>query len=326
MSSKIQKELADMTEEQPSRKRGESETSQEYMQRLAMAVGSLKDDEWSELSKDAQLWYNDAAEAYEKKKDIPIFPDHPDAKKAEEAPARRRKTSEDAAGDKPAASYKPSVGDVVKATTKRGKTYEGKLTELDADEGIVVIDIDGEDEELALKSIESWELVKAKGGKSAAKEEPESAEPEVGDTVQVTTKRGKVIMGNITELTEDDIVLEDAAGEIHDFSRDRVESITVKSKGKASKGSAKKEDADEKPAAKGKKAASDEDGAEPVTVLLRRLVVENPDATQEQISKKAKGEGAEFKEGTLEIAYKDTQRIIKLARTAGKWKIGRAHV
>ena len=88
--SKILTELATSVEEK--RKRGESNA--DLFKRIMVGVSELSDDEWNKLSPEAQDYFNDAADAANKKAD---FPEPPDAEVAadpvkEEPTTTRRRT------------------------------------------------------------------------------------------------------------------------------------------------------------------------------------------------------------------------------------------
>ncbi len=73
----------------------------------------------------------------------------------------------------------------------------------------------------------------ARGSKAKAAPEPEdSTIPEVGDTVIITTKRGKVVEGELVEV-DGDIAVVLVDGEEQEFQKDRVESIVKKDEDEA---------------------------------------------------------------------------------------------
>jgi len=304
--SAIQKKLAEATEVEPSKRQNETITNQEYMKRLALGVQSLPDDEWNKLDKECQDWFNKAADAIESKTDIPDFPD---MEPAAGATTGRRRGS--AAAETPFTSKDAKKGDTVTVVTKRGKEYTGKVTEAD-DQGIILDDTTELDHD-------KIDTIKLAGGANKV-EEP--AEPEVSDTVTVVTKRGKTITANITELTDTDIVLVDAAGEIHEFGRDRLESIVVKVKnaGKqvaaTTRTASKSEPAastpksDEKP----KRATAAANGGVSITTRIRELIADKLDAKKEDIAVILKKESLEFKQATLDLTFSDMHKIIGILR------------
>ena len=306
--SEIQKALAAATDIEPSKRNNETITDQGYLKRLALGVGELSDDEWNKLDVKAQDWFNSAADAIEKKQDLPPFPD------MEPAPSTsRRRGGGTAEAEKPYTSKDAKKGDKVEVVTKRGKEYTGEVVE--ADDAGLVLDVDGKDVELDHDKIES--IKKAGGGSSAADEQ---AEPEVGDTVTVVTKRGKTITANITEMGDKDIVLTDAAGEIHEFDRDRLESITVKVKnaGKGGKTAAKSDDKPtgkkDEPAAKSTRTTAAANGGVSITTRIRELVAERLDAKKDDIAAILKKEGLEFKQATLDLTFSDMHKIVGILR------------
>lgn len=308
--SAIQAALAAATDINPSKRSNETVTDQAYLKRLALGVQDLPDDEWNKLGQEAQDWFNQAADAIEKKTDIPAFPD---LVKAE--PAARRRGSSASAEVKPMTSADAKKGMKVVITTKRGKEYTGEVVEAD-DQGLV-LEVDGKDVELDHDKIDKISLVGA--GSDA---EPEPMEPEVGDTVEVVTKRGKKIMGNIVELTDEDMVLKDAAGEPHELSKDRLESVVVKVKnakasGSTSRAGGKAESTSNTPKADAEpagRASAKANGGVSVTTRIRELIAENLDAKKEDISAALKKGGLEFKQATLDLTFGDMHKIVGILR------------
>lgn len=313
MTSKIQNELQAATK--VTMKRGES--FQDYAKRLVLAVQDLSDKEWDALSEPAQDWFNDAGDAINAKQDVKDFPDaEPDEAQAEETTTRRRRRA--AAEEETPAAYAPKAGDKVTATTKRGKVYSGEVVELDGN--VVVID-DGK-EELELDGKTTTFVLE--GGEQGAAEEDGPRDPQVGDTVTVTTKRGKVHTGNVIEMDDDVLVIKDAAGEEQEFNRDRVESIVVKvsnakdtkdaEEPKSSRRRASTSDAKQEPAAgdDGKKTRARNGGGVSVGTRIKELILDNLDAPQEAIEKLLKKEGLQFSDATLNMIYGDTHKFLKL--------------
>ena len=307
--SEIQKALAAATEVEPSKRKNETITDQSYLERLALAVADITDEEWEKLPTAAQDWYNEAADAIEKKRDIDPFPDLP---KAEEKPAARRRGATAAEPEK----YEPKKGDVVTVVTSRDKEYTGEIVELDK-EGLV-LDVDGKDVELDHAKIKSIVL----SGEAAGKEpEPETPkDPEVGDTVKVVTKRGKEIVGNIKELTDDDMVVEDATGEIHELSKDRLTSVEIKYRPKAARAGGEGSTTKEKPTAKAAEKKEKADKPVTSTQRLRDLIVSDLAMTKDAISKTLTKEGFGFKQATVDLIYSDSHKLIGLLKEAGHIK------
>ena len=310
--SAIQAALAAATDISPSKRSNETITDQAYLKRLALGVQDLPDADWNKLSQEAQDWFNAAADAIEKKTDVPEFPD---LVKAE--PTTRRRGSAAAAETKPMTSADAKKGMKVTVVTKRGKEYTGEVVEAD-DQGLV-LEVDGKDVELDHDKIDKISMA---GGAAAAAEEPEVSEPEVSDTVEVVTKRGKKIMGNIVELTDEDMVLKDAAGEVHELAKDRLESVVVKVKnakasGSTSRTSSKTESASSTPKADAEpagRASAKANGGVSVTTRIRELIAENLDAKKEDISAALKKEGLEFKQATLDLTFGDMHKIVGILR------------
>jgi ribosome maturation factor RimP len=327
--SKIQAELLKATD--LSTKRGEDR--QDFLARVMKEVAGLDDKGWEELSKAAQDWFNDAADAKNAK--AKVLPDFPDADADE--PAEEKKTSRRvAAKEEVAAPVKPKVGVVAKITTKRGKTSTGTIVELD-DEVVVIKHGDGTEEEFDRSRVESIEVA---GGEAAPEKDEEAADPiVVGAEVTVLTKRGKSVTGKIVEL-DDDLIVLDADGKDEEFARDRVESITpVKAKGVSSKG--KPEAAEETKS--GRRAAKDEAGGRrggeadeakaddkpkrssnpagvSVGTRIKELIAEDFEATEEEIGKALKKEGIEYRDNTLKLQFTDCHKFIDILKKQKKIK------
>ncbi len=306
--SKIQKELCEAAETDP--KRGEDR--QDFLLRLALAVNKLPDSEWNKLGKEAQSWVNDASDAANAKKELPDFSD---AEKAESGSSRRRVSQEDAAP----APYEPKLKDDVKATTKRGKIVTGKIVEMDKD--IIVLKlVDGGEEELNRDRIEKIEPLG--GSKDPAEEGPR--DPKVGDTVTVTTKRDKVVTGEVVEMDKDIIVLKLVDGGEEEFMRDRIASIKVEGGRRAESGSTGRRSADsskdnegkgdEKPAAEDGKRTRATNAGVSVGTRVRELIIENMDAKLEDISKMLKKENLEFRENTVQLNYADAHKLLDMLK------------
>jgi small nuclear ribonucleoprotein (snRNP)-like protein len=316
MQSKIQAELALATEVEP--KSGETIVDQAYMKRLAVATGELGDKAWDKLSADTQDWANEASDAINAKKDVPVFVDL--VKPAEEPTQRRRRAAEEPA--EPAAkAYVPKKGDKVKITTKRGTVYEGTVTDPD-DKGDLVID-DGTDE-IVFKHGTEGLVVEQLGAdtdeepaprrRRAAEEPAEPAappEPEVGDTVEVRTKRGKLAVGNIVEIDDEALIIKTAAGEEEEFDKARVESITVKVKNAKA---APKAEKGPDPEPSGRKTTKEDNGGVAVTTRAREVMCDDLTATKEDVMKQLKKEGLEFKENTINLIYSDVQKLVRMLR------------
>lgn len=301
--SKIQKELMEAAEIDP--KRGEDR--QDFLLRLALGVNKLPDSDWGKLSKDAQGWVNEASDNANAKKDLPEFPD---VEKPAESSGRRRVSADDA-------PFEPKVGADVKITTKRGKVVTGKIVEMDK-EVIVLKTTTGEEEELNRDRIEKTEPLA--GGSAKAEEAPR--DPKVGDTVTLTTKRGKVVTGEIVEI-DDKIVAMKVNGEVEEFNQDRVESIKIEGGRKAESSDSGRRSADskkdEKSAEEGKRTRASNEGVS-VGTRIRELIVENMDITEEAISKKLKAEGLEFRDNTLKLNFAEANKLIDMLDKAGKLK------
>ena len=313
-----------------------NEDKQDYMARLVEGVNDADDDTYNGLSKEALDWFNDACDSIEGKKDIPDFPDAK-AEAKEETSGRSRRGSKSEAKDEP--KEDPiKVGSTVVITNKRGKTYTGEILEMDDE--VIVLDVDGEEEEIQRSRIES---VKPAGGKTsskseAAEDEDDAEDPiKVGAVVTVTNKRGKTYTGKIVEL-DDEVIVLDVDGEDEEIQRSRVESIKPaggktsskaepkaeakeETSGRSRRGAAKDEaKEDEAKDAKPKRAAS---GA---TARMRELMTESLKEdgkliTREALSKAITKEGLEFKENTLDLVHTAFSQVVNMLADAKLLKL-----
>lgn len=302
--SKIMKTLCEAAE--IDKKRGEDE--QDFRLRLAVAVNKLPDAEWNKIDPKAQDWVNSASDATNAKKDIPDFPDD---EKAETTTRRRAAAAEPE-------PYTPKLKDKVAIVTKRGKNVVGVIVEMDKE--VIVVKTDEGEEELNRERIANIGPADGAGSDKAADDEGPK-DPVKGDTVTVTTKRGKVVTGELVEIDDEVIVLK-VDGTEEEFAKDRVESIKVEGGSKASKEEtttrrrstgAAEPDKKEEPAARTR--STNEKGVS-VGTRVRELIVENMDAKMEDIGKSLKKEGIEFRENTLQLNYADAHKMLDLLKKA----------
>lgn len=316
--SKIEKELTGATE--VSAKRGEER--QDYLKRLAKAVNELDDKTFNALSEEADAWVNSAFDALEAKEDIPDFPDAA----ADEAPSGRRRRGGDEATTKEDAE--PKVGDMVKVVTKRDKTFEGKVLEID-DTTLVIKTDDGE-EELTRSRLASVTIVG--GGKGKGKADDEPVDPvKVGAKVVVITKRDREFTGEIVELDGDVIVL-DVDGKDKELDREDIKTITLVGAKPSGRGAAKGDDkGDDKGEAKptGRRGASTkasgDDDKPSAGIRIRQLCVEmyKEDGKLPPVADVAKAltkEGYEAKDNTVALNYAEASKMFKIIEDAGLLK------
>ena len=298
--SQIFKELIDATGVTKNRK----ESDQDHVKRVLEGVSNLSDKEWEGLSQESQDWFNAAADAVGAKQDIPAFPDaEPEAKEEKKASGRRSSAK--------AKSAEPKVGDTVTVKTKRGKEITGELVEID--EEVVVLEVDGEEQEFNQDRLESIVVSTAEESKEEEKEEA-AAEPKEGDTTTVKTKRGKEITGKIVEI-DDEIVVLDADGEEQEFQRSRIESITVAEEKKpAGRRSTSKAKTEEKPAAEKKKVTAADNGGVSATGRMRELILDNMDASRDEIKKMLDKEKITFRDNTLQLVYSDVHKLLGMLK------------
>lgn len=318
----VEKELLEATGVKA--KRGEDR--QDLLANVCEAIADLSDDKWEALSVEAQDWYNDAADAMNAKKDIPDFPAAPEEEKAA-APSRRGsgKAAAKVVTKEEEAPATPEIGDTIRVTTKRDKVVEGTLVEVDGD--VIVVDVDGEEQEFQKDRVKLVELVQeVEDGESEAGEPDGEYEPEVDDEVVVVTKRDKTIEGIVVEV-DDDILVIESDGKEEEFQRSRLASVTLKVKeekparGRSStkaaepeaparRGASKSEAKEEKPARTSAKA----NGGVSVGIRIRETIVDNMDAKQEEISKMLRKEGLDFKDNTLSLVYADVHKLLDMLK------------
>lgn len=334
---KIREELMKAAEVAP--KRGEDDSA--FLIRLQKAISEeISEEVWDALSDEAQDWNNDAADAITAGKPIPPFKDE---EAAAPVPAgRRRGTAAPEAPPAPVA-YEPKVGDEVTATTKRGKVETGFIVEFDdatlvlnpAKDGAEADDIELPMAGLVIAPKAAPEPAPAGRTRGAARDaEPQGpSEPEVGDTVEVETKRGKVLIGNVTVLEGDDLVIKDAAGTEHELSVATLKTFKVKVKNGPGKGP---ETAAEAPAAgrrrggasttapvppaadaKTKRSAN---GGVSVGTRVNELVIDNPGWSMEQVGAVLKKEGLEYRENTLSLTFSSANKFLDLLRARKLFK------
>lgn len=344
---KIRKELIDTAlaaanKPMPARKRGEDETT--FLTRLHFAIaGDISDKQWEGLSEEAQDWNNAMADALDHKTEMPSFSDEepePEPVAAPAPAAGRRRGTAATTGATGMEKFEPKVGAPVIVTTKRGKTSRGIIVELtDVD---IVINEKGEDgekeadEEFVLANVTIQPQPPALDPKAAVQEEPDENEPpNVGDTVQVTTARDAIKMGVVIEinLEADLLVIKDATGNEQEFSIQRLKNCVVKTRGnvKAAPAVDKGNPPPPTPAPAPAPAASgrrrgaaaapapapaaggdgDEDGGKVgVGSVIRETLVDNPDASMEDVEKALKKAGVSYRDVTLKVSYKATKQTV----------------
>lgn len=348
--SAIREELMKAADIKP--KRGESDD--DLHRRLAKAISEdIDDPTWNALSSEAQDWNNATADAITNGKPIPAFPDaaaSPTATAGSDAPTGRRRGSEAGkpsvgSAEKPKA-YEPKVGDSVVIKTKRGRNVEGIIVTMDADG--YVLNKDGEDGKeaddmevplatvagLALSNTPEAAAAGSTTQAAAGAEEPPV--PEVGDTVKIETKRGKILTGNLTAIDDDGFVLKDAAGDEHELAHAQVKTFEIKVKGKAPAPASNRRKASEPPAEPAstgrrrgaaaeakpegeRKRVSNEKGVS-VSHRINEIMIDNPDITEEKLGAMLKKEGIEFRPNTLSLNHSSAKKFLDLLKSKGKFK------
>lgn len=324
--SKILKELSEVTGVQ--QKKGASD--QDYLKALIKATSDLDDKAWNGVSVSAQDWFNEAADALNAKKELPL---PPDAAKTEVAPRTRRAAATEEAADKNE-TPDPKVGDEVVIVTKRDKTVSGKVIEIDKD--TIVVDDGKEELELARDRIKNLTVAapppadppEAKTSRRRPADEESEAlavlEPKVGDDVTAVTAKGKEYMGRVTEI-EDDLLVIKVGDEELELTPSKLKSLVIHPEATAEKPSRRKaaddESAAEKPAdGKKTKIGTSVNKGVSVTHRMRELICENIDASHDDIMKMIKKEGLQYNDATLNVVYAETQKVIGFLRTNKRLK------
>lgn len=102
----------------------EKEDRQKYLSRMMRAVTKLPDDDWADLSNDAQTWTNDAATAHKEGKSIPEFPDLDDVEDQEDLDDEVEQ--EDIDDQVEEESVDPETGEIEDAPEKEEQTAKPK--------------------------------------------------------------------------------------------------------------------------------------------------------------------------------------------------------
>lgn len=228
-------------------------------------------------------------------------------------------TVEGAVEDTAAAVDAPTIGDVVKVVTKRGKEYTGELLEVDGD--VIVVQVGDEEMEFQRDRVES---VSKEGGAPASEAASAEAEPKVGDTVKVVTKRGKEHSGEVVEIDDEILVITAGGKEEEEFQRTRLESVTVEGAAKTSTRRASTKEAtttgrtSTKAAAAAptekKKISAKANGGVSATQRMRELILDDMKADEAAIAKALKNEKLEFKDNTLSLVYSEVHRLLEMMR------------
>ncbi len=311
--------------------RGEAEPA--FLARVVVAIGNdISDETWSGISGPAQDWNNVAADALKLNKELPAFPD---AEAPAAAPTTRRRAA--AAPAPEPVEYEPTKGDEVTATSKRNKVVTGFIVEITDDVVVVNPASDGPEADDIELPIASNTFVLAGAAEPAASTNKVAdelaglAEPEVGDTVEVVTKREKIIVGNIEVLEGDDLVLKDAAGTEHELSMASLKSVKVKVKNAKSAaapapapvatGRGRTRAAAEPAAGEAeKKTRSSNPAGVSLGGRIRELMCGDESLTVEQVSKKLTDEGINFRDTSVKMIRKDVLDVIAMLRQLKKIK------
>jgi hypothetical protein len=324
--SKIKAELMAVSKLIPGR--GEAEDS--FLAKMVHAIGNvITDAEWASVSEPAQDWNNLAADALKNKLPLPPFPD---AEAAPAATGRRRGTATpEAAAPVP---YVPAKGDQVTATSKRGKVVTGFIVEIT--DGMVIVNAaaDGPESDDVELSIDTNTFALSFGAVTTKQDEPAGpVEPEVGDTLEVETARGKIIVGNATVIEGDDLVLVDASGADHELVISKLKSVKVKVKNAGVKateaapattgrtrGAAKSEITATGEAVRTRSSNETPLGGRIRDILASTTAAGKVDMPLEAMVAQLTKEGFQFRDTSVKMIYKDTCYVIQKLREGAKLK------
>lgn len=313
--SKIQDELVKITGAKP--KDGESRT--DYLIRLLKESSAMSDKDFDGLTDAAADWVNAAQDARNAKKDLPEMPDY--TPPAETSGRRRRSSEDDDAGDSKIAKVKE--GDEVVIKTKRGAVKTGKVIEVN--DKMIAIDDGKEEIEFDFDRLEA--VTKANNGKeeepegnsrrrrSSEDDEPQGPkDPAVGDQVTAVTARGTTIKGKVIEIDDKIIVIDDGKEE-REFDKDRLTSVTVEGGSDEGSSRRRRSSGDDKASDKeeGTRTRSSNRGKS-IGERIKELIVDNMDASVEEIGKMLTKEKMEFKENTLDLNFKETHKLIAILK------------
>lgn len=292
------------------------ESRGDFLLRCIRAINKLADDDYNALPKAVLDWFNKAADEVEankkadKKKALPDFPDLEEEQPAATTSRRRR-----AADDEDDNASVVAVGKTVTLVTKRGKEHKGVVIE--KDDKVIVLKVKDEELEFDMDKVGTIEVFN--DGK-AGDEPAGPVEPTVGCDVEFVTKRGRKASGKVIEIDDEVLVVKTEDGE-EEFNRGRIESIKVLG-GKAAK---KEEKAPEEtgrrrsseaaePEEKGGRASSKANGGVSVGQRIKELIVDNLDASKEEIGKLLAKDKLEYRPNTLDLAYSEAHKVISILK------------
>lgn len=183
--SKIEKEILKATGEAAQKRKEDGDA---YRTRLVKAMHKLDDDEWEELSEQAQEWFNDAAEANNDKKQLPDFPGDAAGKKGKKeekeekiAPRKKKagkKGKKDAEEEEEEEDTLEEGMEVIIYGNKDKVLAEGEVVEVGKKQ-VVVLQDDEEETSVSLSRMVRFEIVDA--GAEDDGEEEEVDEEEVDE-------------------------------------------------------------------------------------------------------------------------------------------------
>lgn len=326
--SKIEAKVSEVTEIKPKR----NEDRQDFLRRLVEAASALDDDTWEELDEDAQNWVNTAADAMNA--NAQTIPEPPDAEKPAASGRTRTRTATKEEDKTPTGTKEIKVDDIdlgmfIRVVTKR-KDLTGTVTEAGKEDFVLKL-ANGDEEEIDYDRVEKAYVLDTDGGDDAGAEDS-PGEPQVGDTVRIVNKRGKVIEGEIEEIDGDELIIKTSSG-IEEVKQDRIEELKILGGKKSEKeekpeastrrsrttpkdSKEEKEGKDEKPARSSNRAGVSVGGR------IREIMCEkgNEDITLEEVDKQLRKEKIEFRDTSSRMIYKDVKHVLELLAASKRLK------
>ncbi len=299
-------------------KQGRSEDDQDFFERIMVANSKLSDDEFDELSEDTQDWCNEASVYINKRKDVPPPADWDEE---EEKPKRgRRRGSRRGASDDD--EEKPKRG------SRRGSRRGSKS------------DDDGEEDEKPKRGgrrgsrrgaaadgdEEKPKRGSRRGGGRSSRKEKEPEGPVVGEEISFADITEGMILSNVDGELEGEVIKK--VSRSFTLATDDGEEKITKTQAKGSileelpDGDGKpepEEEEDPKPRGRGRgrgtakpserggrgsrRGKAKDDGDDTAVGAIRKIMLDDPDMTIDEVGEALEDDGVDFKAATLKMTY-----------------------
>ena len=304
-----------------------NEDPQTFFTRIIDAIDELDEDDWDELSKDSQNWYNAAVDAKNekfkgKKIAIPNFTDEDEEDDDEPASKSKRKSTrkssrrvkpaededEDEDDDEQDIILEDLMGKNVSVKVGR-KTITGRLE--DIDDGVVYIDL-GEGEEYA-----ELDEDKIKGFSEVEDEDDEDDDEPASKSKRgrgTSKRKGSRKSTRRAQTAVDEVEDEDEP------AKPKRGRGTSKRKGsrKSTRKSSRKAVAAKPKRGRGSKSSGSEDV--PIGKTIREIVCGDLELTKEEVREELEEKGIEFKDGTVDVLYGEIHKTVEMLEEFGKLK------